>query len=134
MENLFEKASRLKLRFASAKGKVTVEDLWDLPLTTRTAHGLSLDNLAKAANREIKTTEEESFVTVNKTKDESIAELMLEVLKYIIKVKLAEAQNKQDAKLLRLKKEKILDIIASKEDESLMNTDIADLKKMLADL
>ena len=45
--SIFEKASRLQLRFASTKGSLSVEDLWGLSLE-------SLDTLAKAVNKQIK--------------------------------------------------------------------------------
>ena len=32
--NLFERATLLKLRFTTEYGMISVEDLWDLPLTT----------------------------------------------------------------------------------------------------
>ena len=41
--NLFEIASRKKLRIPTTKGDLTVEQLWDLPLKST---GLSLDKIA----------------------------------------------------------------------------------------
>lgn len=54
---LFELATRQKLRFASPKGLLTVEDLWDLPMTGNT----SLDSVSKLANRDVKVSAEESL-------------------------------------------------------------------------
>jgi hypothetical protein len=48
--NLFEKASRLKLRFSSPAGLLTVEDLWDLPLSAQ-AKVANLDDIAKGLNK-----------------------------------------------------------------------------------
>jgi hypothetical protein len=48
MSNLFERATRLKLRFSTNKNEITVEDLWELPLQSKT--GFDLDNVAKRAN------------------------------------------------------------------------------------
>ena len=87
--NIFEQASREALRFSSAKGALSVEDLWHLPLTS--ARGVSLDGLAKEQNRLLKQAEEESFVTPKKTtKEDRVARLKLDVLKHIIAVKLEE--------------------------------------------
>ena len=41
---MFEKASRLKLRFKTQNGIIAVDDLWDLTLD-------SLNTLAKALNK-----------------------------------------------------------------------------------
>lgn len=32
--SIFEQASRQKLRFETSAGKLSIEDLWDLPLTS----------------------------------------------------------------------------------------------------
>lgn len=43
-DEMFQQATRLKLRFSTSQGQLTVEDLWDIPLTsTRNA---SLDSIA----------------------------------------------------------------------------------------
>ena len=59
-ERMFERASKLKLRFNTEKGMVTTEDLWDLPLLQRNA--VDLDSLAKNLNKAVKESGEESFV------------------------------------------------------------------------
>lgn len=64
--NIFELATRQKLRFASAKGDLTTEQLWDLPLLisspTRDVK-VDLDTLARSINHELKAQAEESFVS-----------------------------------------------------------------------
>jgi len=126
---MFEKATRLKLRFPSQKGFLTVEDLWDLPLTGK----VSLDNIAKQLNKEIKESSEESFV-IKKTEKNNILELKFELVKYIIKVKLSEIETAEKAKVLKEKKQKIMELIQEKENESLKSKSLEDLQKMLDDL
>ena len=63
MDNLFLQATREKFRFESPKGDLSVEQLWDLPLTSRT--GFDLDTVAKTVNADLKASNEESFVNVN---------------------------------------------------------------------
>jgi len=44
--NIFERAARAKVRFSSAVGELTTEQLFDLPLTA-TGNRLSLDAVAR---------------------------------------------------------------------------------------
>ena len=65
--NLFEHASRNKLRFASPKGDLSVEDLWDLPLTSTTGKA-NLDDIARDLYHQIDSKAVISFVNkVNET-------------------------------------------------------------------
>ena len=130
----FEQASRLKLRFETPKGLISVEDLWDLPLTSRTRlSDISLDNLAKSLNKATKESAEESFV-VKKSRTNTLLELKFEIVKHVIKVRLEDAERKENALAVKAQKEKILDIIADKEDDSLKGKSVASLKKMIKDL
>ncbi|KHD09219.1 hypothetical protein PN36_30635 [Candidatus Thiomargarita nelsonii] len=128
---IFEQASRLKLRFETKRGCISTEDLWDLPLSND--HGLSLDNLAKGLNRKLKEEGEESFV-VPKSQESSILSLQFELVKHVIKVKIEERDAKEQALKKKAKKQKIREIIADKEDETLKNLSEDELRKMLDDL
>ena len=109
---LFELATRKKLRFASQKGLLTTEDLWDLPMTGNT----SLDTVSKLANRDVKASAEESFVVeASAVNDE--ANLKLDILKYIISVRKAEIADRQAAKEKVERKRKLLDLLAEKDNE-----------------
>jgi uncharacterized protein YqgV (UPF0045/DUF77 family) len=134
MEELFKMASKKKFRFASTKGDLSVEDLWDLPLVTKTTTiGTSLDNVAKSINRKMKKTEEESFV-VESTSENTTLTAKMDIVKCIIKEKKEAVKAKLDLAVRKEKKEKILGILADKEDSSLRKTSKANLEKMLADL
>lgn len=109
---LFELATRQKLRFASPKGLLATEDLWDLPMTGNT----SLDTVSKLANRDVKVSAEESFV-VDATPVNDIAVLKLDVLKHIIAVRKAEQAARMAAQEKADRRRKLLDLLAEKDNE-----------------
>jgi hypothetical protein len=126
---MFEKASRLAIRFDSPKGLLTVEDLWPLPLTVRNG-GASLDNIAKSLNRQIKDTDTESFV-IDTPKTDEVTQLKFDIVKHVIGVRKAEAEQAAKAADTRAKKQQIMALIADKQNEELKGTSLADLQKML---
>lgn len=128
---LFERASRLKLRFATNRGLVSSEDLWDVPLTSTV--NSSLDSIAKGLNKSIKESEEESFV-VKRSDANTILDLQFEIVKHVIKVRISDNAAKLDISRKKEEKTKIERIISSKEDASLENESIDDLKKRLSEL
>ena len=126
---LFELATRQKLRFASPKGLLTVEDLWDLPMTGNT----SLDTVSKLANRDVKVSAEESFVA-DATAVNETAVLKLDVLKHIIAVRKAELALRQAAQEKADRKRKLLDLLAQKDDEKDASLSREDILKELESL
>lgn len=128
---MFEKASRLKIRFVTTKGDLSVEDLWDLPLTSE--RGVSLDGIARALNKKLKSTDDVSFV-VNVAKVDELAQLQFDIAKHIIDVRVAEAKALSDKRAKKEKKDALLALIAEKEDDAMKGLPLEDLRKQLAEL
>jgi len=129
--DLYKKATRKKLRFPSIRGMLSVEDLWDLPLIA--PGDFSLDGVAKAINRQLKTSEEESFVEPKK-EEENLLEIQLDLVKDIIQYKIDMATAAEKREATKAKKAKILAALERKEDADLEEQDAESLKKMLDEL
>ena len=123
--NIFEYATRNKIRFPF-KGMISVEDLWDLSL-------VNLDSIYKMLNKQVKQSEEESLLNT-KTNVDMELEVQIAIVKHIVSVKLEEQNAREQAAAKKAQKQKIMAIIASKEDEALHNSSVDDLKKMLDEL
>lgn len=127
--NLFEIATRNKYRFPSSRGSLTVEQLWDLPLTGNTA--FDLDTVARAVNAELKNIAEGSFVETDPDPRKTRLEQMLEVVKHIISVKLKEREQAEAARSRAEKRHKLLDVLASKEEQELQQLSKDEILKQL---
>ena len=125
MEKMFEYATRNKVRFPF-KGLISVEDLWDLTLT-------NLDSIYKTLNKQVKQSEEESLLNTKTTVDKE-HDVQIAIVKHIVAVKLAEQEAREKASAKKAQKQKIMAIIASKQDEALQNSSVEDLQKMLDEL
>lgn len=123
---MFEQASKLKLRFKHSSGLLSTEDLWDLSLN-------QLDTIAKAINKELRETEEPSFISNSTTQNKTLT-LKLDILKHIIKFKLEQQQQQQDLKDKQAKREQIMHILAQKQQQSLENLSEEELIKQLESL
>lgn len=121
--NIFEEATRKGLRFATSKGLVTTEDLWDLKLD-------ALDTLAKNLDKEVKESSETSFVK-KKSSANKTAKLKFDVVLHVINTKLAEEEAATLASEKKAKKQQLLNLIAQKENEELSGKSLAELKAMV---
>lgn len=123
--NIFEYAVRNKVRFPY-KGSISVEDLWDLGVT-------ELDNIYKSLNAQVKKEQEESLLAVRTEVDELLY-IQIRIVKHIVSIKLAEREARNKAAEKAAQRQKIMAIIAKKQDESLENASIDDLNAMLEEL
>ena len=124
-KNMFEVATRTKMRFPF-KGMISVEDLWDLSVQ-------NLDKVFKALNSQRKEAQEESLLNVKSSEDE-VLDTQIEIVKYIVNVKLEEqAARVKDAEN-KEKKQKIMALMAKKDDEAMENMSKEELQKLLDEL
>lgn len=128
--NLFEIASRKKLRIPTTKGDLTVEQLWDLPLKST---GLSLDKIAIDLNKQLENTSV-SFVDEVKDTKSTNTKVLFDIVLYIISVRKAEVKA-QEEKLAKQSQLKFLEELQAKKRlanlESLSEEEIA---KQIAEL
>ena len=122
--NMFEQATRLKLRFKSNNGMVTTEDLWDLPLS-------QLDGIAKDLRKELRDTED-SFI--EEKKSNANLELRFEVVKHVITTKLEERDAKAKAKEVAARRQVLLEALEKKQNAALDGMSAEDIQKELATL
>lgn len=132
MQNIFEYATRQKLRFASIRGELTIEQLWDVPLRSR--DDFNLNAVAKTANKALKEITEESFVETAKTAEHTRREMVLEAVKYIIDVKLTEEEKAKQRAANQAEKAKLLEILAEKQAGKLSELSEKELQKRIAAL
>lgn len=125
VENIFEYAARNKVRFPY-KGLVSAEDLWQLPVT-------ELDKVFKALNSQRKQSQEESLLST-KSKEDEVIDIQIAIVKHIVSTKMSEKEANEKAAENKAKKQKILSIMAARDEKALENASNEDLQKMLAEL
>lgn len=122
---LFINATRNNYQFPF-RGMINVIDLWDLSLT-------NLDSVFKTLNAEVKKSEEESLLNTKSKEDEELSN-KIEIVKYIVSVKLDEKKKREDAKKNAEMRQRLLEIKAKRQDAKLENMSDEDLDKALAEL
>jgi hypothetical protein len=124
-EKMFEVAVRNGFRFPF-RGSISVEDLWQLSPEY-------LDSIFKTLNSQLKQVKEESLLNT-KTKQDKELDTKIEIVKYIVSVKLEEENARLKARERKIQKQKILEIISVKQDEGLQNKSVEELTSMLNEL
>lgn len=129
---MFEKAARLKLRFDSPAGQLSVEDLWDLPLTSP-AKKANLDDLAIHLDKELKETTTSSFVKKT-TKSNDVMKLKFDIVLKVIEAKQAEAEAADLKRTNAERKQRLLELVAQKQDEALKGKSVEELQQLINSL
>ena len=133
MNDLFIQATRKAFRYPSIRGDITTEQLWDMPLLSK-GNGFDLDTVARSLYNTVKELSEGSFVETRANPRQAEAEAKLELVKFVIATKQAEAK----AAGLRLERadqrRKILDALAARENDELTKANREELLAKLAEL
>jgi hypothetical protein len=122
----FKKASQIKLRFTSAQGLLTTEQIWDLNLKQLTD---LIKGLKKSLN---KSTNDESLSFLDDTFEvDKVAELRFEIAKEIYLAKKEELDLALNASKNKEHDQYILSLIAEKEKEELKGKSVEELQALL---
>lgn len=124
-ENLFEMATRSKLRFPSTKGELSVEDLWDLS-------DKDLDVVYKnLKDQEVKSSEESLLDDANVDPKLTAA---IGIVRYIFTTKRKEKLAEKERINKKLKQKKYIDALSKKQDEAIEKMSEAELRAMIDSL
>ena len=124
-ENLFEMATRNKMRFPSTKGELSVEDLWDLS-------DKDLDVVYKnLKDQEVKSSEESLLDDANVDPKLTAA---IGIVKYIFTTKRNERLAKKERINKKLTQRKYIDALSKKQDEAIEKMSEAELRAMIDSL
>ena len=131
MEANFIEALKNGYRYESVRGLITTQDLYSVPLTGK--DGFDLDSIARSIYNKIKESEEMSFVS-SPTKANKELESKLEIVKFIIADKIADAKAKSEAVAVAAERKRIKDLIADKRLSKESELSLEDLEAKLAAL
>ena len=123
--NVFEMATYLKFRFPF-RGMITVEDLWDLNLE-------QLDSVYKALNKDVQKSQEDSLLNTTAIGNAEL-NAKIEIVKYIFQVKKDEEVERKVAADNAIKKRRLMEALAKKQDNALENMTEEELLAALAEL
>ena len=127
---MFEKATRLRLRFDTQRGSISVEDLWCLPLTG----SVSLDGIAIGLHKRLRETETSvSFVKPAEPDSEEL-QLRFDIVKHILDVRVKERDDAKTASERAGKKQQLLEILARKQNAELEGKTAEELTAMINSL
>lgn len=125
MKDLFMLATKNKYRFNTTKGVISVEDLWDLSLE-------DLDELYKNMRRTQEYESGESLLNTNTlTKKQRELNNSIEIIKLIVSDKLVTKERMQKAIEKKAQNQRILEIMADKQDAELKEKSLEELQAML---
>lgn len=120
---MWKEAIRLKMRFSTSRGPLTIEQLWDLSLE-------ELDALAVELKKQYDESGAKSYLKKKSSKDKQV-KLAFDIVLDILETKVEDAENDKNALETKEHNQKIMSLIAKKKDEKLESLDIDELEEML---
>ena len=121
-ENLFEMATRNKMRFPSTKGELSVEDLWDLS-------DKDLDVVYKnLKDQEVKSSEESLLDDANVDPKLTAS---IGIGRYIFTTKRKEKLAEKERINKKQTQKKYIDALSKKQDEAIEKMSEAELRAMI---
>jgi len=122
--NIFEKASRIKLRF-DLGGQITTEQLWTANMSVLATYEQQLTELVESYGKSTRRSRR------NRTVEQDVNTLRLEIVSYILDVREAEVEEAAVAAANKANNQRILELIKAKQDQKLAEMSVEELQAML---
>lgn len=134
MTDIYKTAARRKLRFDTGIGSLTVEQLFGLPLTSKSSSAVTLDSISRELLAEQKTFGGESLVAEANNPREAVVELSIEILKDVIVTEQARLAAVARRATRSEERSRLLDALRNREDKDLSEASKDDLVAKLAEI
>lgn len=126
--NLFQEAARNKWRFPTARGLLSVEQLFELPLT-------EVDAIAQELHKDLEKTKDKSFLkNNNRPRAEAYLQNQFNLVLEVIKIRQDEIDEAEHKAAKAAKKQKLVDLLAKRKDEAFNEMSESEIEKALAEL
>ncbi len=123
--SIYKQANRLKLRFQTNRGLLTVEQLWDLTKS-------DLSTTIKAVKKVLQKNDDDELSFLEDTKTVDIEnQLRFDILKDVYLTKNDESKTLREETDKKIYNEKIMSLIAEKQESELKSLSVDDLSKLL---
>lgn len=122
---MYKQAAILGLRIQTTKGLLSVDQLWTLKLKDLS------DSLKALKKNSTKTSDSELDFLEETTKIDVISELAFEIMKDVYLTKREEAKRVKEDAEVKAYNQKIIEIIARKQDQDLENKSLEELQALL---
>lgn len=126
-----EHALRIKARFPSTRGNITLEDLYDLELLSN--DNFDLNTVAGLLDAERESQTKKSYVKPL-SKNDTLITLKFEIVEHIISIKQEEHEKAENEADRKLKRKRLQTLLKEKEDEEYKGKSKEDILKELEEL
>lgn len=131
--SLIEKAVLQNWFFDTKQGLMTVQQVAQLPLKTTVSTKASLENVAQGVYSQLQDKQQQSFVDDVPAGDLKLTQ-QLEIVKQIIEIKKSALASANAEVLRKQELQKLQDVMARKQDQSLENMSLEDIQKRITEL
>lgn len=121
--DIYKRASKQKLKISTTKGELLVEQLWDLTLE-------ELDSLATDMDEQLERVKSKTYLKAS-SKEDTVLKLRRDIVVDIIESKVKEGEIALKAAETKAKNQRIIELIAKKQDEQLEGKTLEELEAML---
>lgn len=130
---IFERGTRISIRFPSLKGSITIEDVWKLPKTSKLPV-TTLESLAEVLHEALVKAQKPSFIASKKAVSTMEEQLRFDIVLHIIEVREDEERALVRKKANDDERRELRESLSGKASEKRAGMTESQLRRRLAEL